>query len=59
MSAGLSEAYDGFPHHLLIAKMEGYGVSKKHLLFPYSYLTSQRKHTKVGSSYIVPDIIDV
>ena len=47
----LSKAYDCLPHHLLIAKLEAYGLDKPSLNFVNGYLRFRKQSKKNGSSY--------
>ena len=47
----LSEAYDCFPHGLLIVRFETYGIGKSGLNFLLSCLLNQKHRTKVNSLY--------
>ena len=48
----LSKAYDCFPHDLLVAKFEAYGIDKTDLNLRHNYLSNRKQRTKINSSYI-------
>ena len=47
----LSKASDCFPHGLLVAKFEAYGIDKTGLSLIYDYLSNRKQRTKINSSY--------
>ena len=47
----LSKAYDCFPHDLLVAKFEAYGIGKTGLNLIHNYLSNRKQRTKINSSY--------
>ena len=46
----LSKAYACFPHDLLIAKLEAYGLDNNRLNHLLDYLRFNKQRTKVGST---------
>ena len=47
----LSKVYDCVPHDLLLAKMEGYGLSIDSLKPMHSYLIGRSHRVKIGTSF--------
>ena len=47
----LSKACDCFPHDLLVAKFEAYGIGKTGLNLIHNYLSNRKQRTKINSSY--------
>ena len=48
----MSRAYDCFPHDLLVAKFEAYGIDKIDLNLRHNYLSNRKQRTKINYSYI-------
>lgn len=45
----LSKAFDTKNHDLLLAKLEGYGLSESALMLLFSYLSGRKQRVKVGA----------